>query len=301
MRLVTFQHSADGESVPRIGALDLEAGRIVDFSAADPEMPRGMNGLIALGEKGLDMARAAFDGAGDDVQVDRLAVRILAPIPQPRRNLLAVGRNYHEHAKEFHDSGFDATAGAEAVPEFPIIFSKATTSVVGPSAPILSSLDPTGSVDYEGELGVIIGPGGRAISEENALDHVYGYTVINDVTARDLQAAHTQWLLGKSIDTFCPIGPWIVSADELIPDDLDLKCWVNGELRQHANTRDLVFDVPAIIEAISASMTLSPGDIIATGTPAGVGIGFDPPKFLRPGDRVRVAIEGIGEIENKIL
>jgi 2-keto-4-pentenoate hydratase/2-oxohepta-3-ene-1,7-dioic acid hydratase in catechol pathway len=159
----------------------------------------------------------------------------------------------------------------------------------------------TSKVDYEGELGVVIGIGGRAIARTEAYGHVWGYTVINDMTARDLQATHKQWLLGKSIDTFCPIGPWIVSADEVDPAALDLKCWVNDDLRQEANTRDLIFDIPAIIAAISASMTLSPGDIIATGTPAGVGIGFDPPKFLHPGDVVRVAIDGIGEINNRIV
>jgi 2-keto-4-pentenoate hydratase/2-oxohepta-3-ene-1,7-dioic acid hydratase in catechol pathway len=230
-------------------------------------------------------------------------VRFLPPIATPSKNILCIGKNYAEHAAEFARSGFDSSAkgAADIVPDAPIIFSKAPCTMIGARDDIQPPWDITSKVDYEGELGVVIGIGGRAISHAKAYDHVWGYTVINDVTARDLQATHKQWLLGKSIDTFCPIGPWIVSADELIPNDLDLKCWVNGELRQHANTRDLIFDVPAIIEAISASMTLSPGDIIATGTPAGVGIGFDPPKFLRPGDRVRIAIGGIGEIENVVV
>ena len=172
--------------------------------------------------------------------------------------------------------------------------------MVGANDLIRPPWNTTSTVDYEGELGVVIGVGGRSISVSSAYDHVWGYTVINDVTARDLQAAHKQWLLGKSIDTFCPIGPWIVTADELDPENLDLKCWVNDELRQDANTRDLIFDIPAIIACISASMTLNPGDIIATGTPAGVGIGFDPPKFLKPGDTVRIVISGIGEIENQV-
>ncbi|MBT4751643.1 MAG: hydrolase, partial [Rhodospirillaceae bacterium] len=178
MRLVTFQQ---GASAPRIGALDTGAGQIVDFSGADANLPGDLNGLIALGSEGLRLAQAAIDNAGDDARIDAADVRLLAPIPNPLRNVLAVGRNYHEHAQEFHDSGFDATAGATAVPEFPIVFTKPNTSVVGPGDPILTSLDPTNSVDYEGELGVIIGPGGRGISKEDALDHVYGYTVINDV------------------------------------------------------------------------------------------------------------------------
>ena len=155
-------------------------------------------------------------------------------------------------------------------------------------------------IDYEAELGVIIGRDGRDIAREDAYDYIWGYTIINDVTARDLQARHQQWLLGKSLDTFCPIGPWIVSADELDPTNLTISSWVNGERRQHANTGEMVFDIPAIVSAVSAGITLRVGDIIATGTPAGVGIGFDPPRFLKAGDSVRVAIESIGEITNTL-
>ena len=147
----------------------------------------------------------------------------------------------------------------------------------------------------------MIGKPGRRIARERAYEHVWAYCVINDATARDLQAKHKQWLLGKSIDTFCPIGPWLTTADEVEPSNLDVQCWVNGELRQNANTRDLIFDIPAIIECISASMTLETGDIIATGTPAGVGIGFTPPKFLASGDVVKVAISGLGELENRVV
>ncbi len=155
-------------------------------------------------------------------------------------------------------------------------------------------------VDYEAELGVVIGTGGRGIAKADALKHVWGYTIINDVTARDWQGRHKQWFLGKSFDTFCPMGPWIVTADAVDVADMTVKCWVNGELRQDANTRDLIFDVPTLIETISAGITLYPGDVIATGTPAGVGIGFDPPKYLRPGDRVRIEIGGIGTLTNPI-
>jgi 2-keto-4-pentenoate hydratase/2-oxohepta-3-ene-1,7-dioic acid hydratase in catechol pathway len=154
-------------------------------------------------------------------------------------------------------------------------------------------------VDYEAELGVIIGKGGRGITASNALDHVWGYTIINDVTARDLQGRHSQWLIGKSQDTFCPMGPWAVTKDEVDLADTQIRCWVNGELRQNANTRDLIFDVPTIIATISAGVTLRPGDVIATGTPAGVGIGFSPPKYLVPGDVARIEVERIGVLENE--
>ena len=298
MRLVTFQQ---GASAPRIGALDTGAGQIVDFSGADANLPGDLNGLIALGSEGLRLAQAAIDNAGDDARIDAADVRLLAPIPNPLRNVLAVGRNYHEHAQEFHDSGFDATAGADAVPEFPIVFTKPNTSVVGPGDPILTSLDPTNSVDYEGELGVIIGPGGRGISKEDALDHVYGYTVINDVTARTLQHRHKQWFIGKGLDSFCPMGPVILTADEAGDvREFHLTTRVNDEPRQDAKVAALIFDVPTLIASISEGITLIPGDIIATGTPVGVGIGFEPPVFLKPGDVVSITIDPIGTLENPV-
>ena len=230
-------------------------------------------------------------------------VRLLPPIAQPRKNVLCIGKNYAAHAAEFTRSGYDSSARSQAdvIPEAPIVFSKAPCTLAGAHDDIVVPWDITAQVDYEGELGVIIGRPCRAISRANAYQHVWAYTVINDATARDLQARHKQWLLGKSIDTFCPIGPWLTTADEVQPDNLELSCWVNDELRQQANTRDLIFDIPAIIAAISASMTLETGDIIATGTPAGVGIGFDPPRFLATGDIVRVAISGLGEIANRIV
>ncbi|HEX7623725.1 MAG TPA: fumarylacetoacetate hydrolase family protein, partial [Anaeromyxobacteraceae bacterium] len=209
-----------------------------------------------------------------------------------------------EHAREFARSGFDTSAtpgAADAVPSAPIIFTKAPEAVVGPGEAIRYPTGVSEQVDYEAELAVVIGTGGRGIRREDALRHVFGYTVVNDVTARDLQARHKQWFLGKSLDTFCPMGPWIATADELDPSaGVDVRCWVNDELRQHGNTLDLVFDVPTLIATISAGMTLQPGDVISTGTPAGVGIGFKPPRFLRPGDVVRIEIEGIGVLENAI-
>lgn len=235
-------------------------------------------------------------------KVDFREVIFMPPITQPSKDVICVGKNYAKHAAEYAHSGYDSSSTDinDVIPEAPIMFTKAARTMIGASDDIIVPWNITQSVDYEAELGVIIGREGRFISEESAYDHVWGYTVVNDMTARDLQSRHKQWLLGKSIDTFCPIGPWIVTADEVDPEDMDVSCWVNGERRQHANTRDLIFNIPSIIAAASASMTMCPGDIIATGTPAGVGVGFQPPKFLKIGDSVKVEISGIGVIENTI-
>jgi 2-keto-4-pentenoate hydratase/2-oxohepta-3-ene-1,7-dioic acid hydratase in catechol pathway len=155
-------------------------------------------------------------------------------------------------------------------------------------------------LDYEAELTIVIGKAGRGIKKADALKHVFGYTIVNDMTARDLQKLHRQWFLGKSLDGFCPMGPYIVTADELDAAKLDVKCWINGELRQNANTAQLIFDIPTLIETISAGIELRPGDLIATGTPAGVGIGFNPPKFLQSGDAIRIEIQNIGVLENTV-
>ena len=290
MRLVTFRDARG----TRIGALD-EAGKVLDLLAADPSLPRDMLALIAGGEAALAAARAAEDKA----PVAEGAT-ILAPIPRPAKNIFCVGKNYHEHAKEFASSGFDATA-KEVVPEAPVVFSKPPTSVIGPHDPIPSFLDSSNSTDYEGEIAIVIGKGGRGIAEADAYAHVFGYTIVNDVTARTLQHRHRQWILGKGIDGFCPMGPAIVTADAAgTPPKLAISTWVNGELRQRAPINDLIFAIPTLIATISAAITLEPGDIIATGTPAGVGIGFTPPKFLKPGDKVRIEVPGIGVLENPV-
>ena len=230
------------------------------------------------------------------------AVKIEAPIPRPARNVMCVGKNYHEHAREFTKSGFDSSASsvADAIPAAPIIFTKVPECVVANGADIRYPAGVSDSLDYEAELGLVIGRGGRGISKADAYGHICGYTIINDVTARDLQGKHKQWFLAKSLDTFCPMGPWLVTADEVDPANLGVKCWVNDELRQNANTRDLIFDIPTLIATISAGITLQPGDVIATGTPAGVGIGFTPPKFLKRGDRVTIEIEGLGRLSNTV-
>jgi 2-keto-4-pentenoate hydratase/2-oxohepta-3-ene-1,7-dioic acid hydratase in catechol pathway len=228
-------------------------------------------------------------------------VRLLAPIPEPRRDILCVGKNYRAHAAEFHASGFDST-GKEAVPEYPVIFTKAMTSVVGPDDDVRGSLDPTNSVDYEGELGVILGKPCFQVAKADAMDHVFGYMIINDVTSRLLQQRHNQWVIGKGLDTFCPMGPWIVTADEAgDPRQMRLQTRINDELRQDAPVSDLIFDIPTLIEIMSRTMTLLPGDIIATGTAEGVGIGFKPPKYLVAGDHMSVSITGLGTLENTIV
>ena len=210
-------------------------------------------------------------------------------------------RSYHEHAKEFARSGFDrSNSGGSDVPAAPIIFTKVPECVIGTGELVQIDEKASQAVDYEGELAVIIGRKGRAISREDALAHVWGYTIVNDVTARDLQKRLQQWHVGKSQDTFCPMGPWAVTADEIDLANTRLRTWINGELRQDANTRDLIFDVPTIIETISAGLTIYPGDIIATGTPVGVGIGFEPPRFLKPGDSMVVQIDGIGRLQNSV-
>ena len=229
------------------------------------------------------------------------SVRLLAPIPTPRRDIFCVGKNYREHVAEFGRSGYDQPDRSEALPEDPVVFTKATTSVTGPFDDVDPHHGVTDELDYEVELAVIIGKGGRGISYADAFDHVWGYTIINDVTARDLQRRHKQWTIGKSLDTHCPMGPYAVSADEIADvTALRVESHVNGQARQSALVKDLIFDIAELIRVLSAGITLLPGDVIATGTPAGVGIGFDPPRFLTSGDVVEVAITGLGAQRNRI-
>ena len=223
-------------------------------------------------------------------------VKLLAPIPRPHRNIFCVGRNYHAHAKELSTSVFkDSNADPNS---WPIVFTKVPECVVGPFDHVLLPTEISKQIDYEAELAVVIGVGGKNISRENAMSHVFGYTVVNDVTARDVQMRHQQWDLGKSFDTFCPMGPWVVTADSFDGLNAQVKCWVNGTLRQDGNASHMIFDIPTLIETCSRGITLQPGDIIATGTPAGVGMGLNPPVYLQNGDVVKVEIAGIGFIEN---
>jgi 2-keto-4-pentenoate hydratase/2-oxohepta-3-ene-1,7-dioic acid hydratase in catechol pathway len=225
-------------------------------------------------------------------------VTLRAPLPQPLRSLFCAGRNYRAHAAELATTVFRDSLPKEDL--WPIVFGKLPECVVGPfDAVRLPGAAVSAQIDYESELAVVIGRGGRDISRSRAMDHVFGYTIVNDVSARDVQVRHQQWDLGKSFDTFCPMGPCIVSADELDGRDTRVRGWVNGELRQDARTRDLIFDIATLIETCSRGITLYPGDVIATGSPAGVGMGFDPPRWLHSGDVVRIEIDGIGAIENR--
>lgn len=284
--------------------------KIVRFSQGGGQASLGVlndagDAVTPLSEPAADLVTLIESGAiaGAELSGESIAladVVLDAPI-MPRRNIFCVGKNYHAHAAEFHKSGFDSSAGAAASPDAPIVFTKAPSTVIGPDAPIPAYLDDTNSTDYEGELGVIIGKGGRGIAAADAMDHVFGFTIINDVTARDLQQKHRQWFLGKSIDGFCPLGPCVATKDEIA--DLgaaELRTYVDGELRQRSTFANMIFDIPTLIETISRGITLMPGDIIATGTPEGVGIGYNPPKFLADGEVVRVEIDGIGAIENRI-
>jgi 2-keto-4-pentenoate hydratase/2-oxohepta-3-ene-1,7-dioic acid hydratase in catechol pathway len=268
---------------------------VLDDGAAFHLLPAGSGDLVSLIASGEPLGPLAARGE----RVIASEVQLLAPIPRPRRNIMCVGKNYSEHAREFARSGFEAGAVAgKDVDDYPALFSKLPSTVIAHGAPIDLHPQVTQMVDYEAELAIIIGRGGRGITREAAWEHIWGYTILNDVTARDLQKNHKQWFLGKSLDGFAPMGPWAVTADDVDARNLTVTCHVNGEPRQNANTADLIFDIPTLIATLSAGATLEPGDVIATGTPAGVGIGMNPPRFLQPGDRVDISISGIGTLSN---
>jgi 2-keto-4-pentenoate hydratase/2-oxohepta-3-ene-1,7-dioic acid hydratase in catechol pathway len=281
MKLATFTH--DGST--RIGVVDGDA--MVDLSAAAPDLPQEMLGFL---EAGLDAMEAARAAVRDGARIALADVHLEAPIARPPK-FLAVGLNYADHVAE---SGMDT-------PEHPTIFNKQSTCVTGPTDPVHV---PKAShvLDYEGELGIVIGRRGRHVSRDDAADYIAGYLVVDDVTVRDWQFRTPTWTMGKSFDTHGPIGPWIVTTDEIRdPHQLELRTFVNGELRQESNTKQLIFDCFNLVEHFSTAFTLEPGDIIATGTPGGVGILSKPPQILKAGDVVRIEIEGIGQIENPII
>ncbi|MDT7586393.1 MAG: hypothetical protein QOI50_3883 [Pseudonocardiales bacterium] len=277
--------------------VDAEAGVLRDVSEL---LPAGA-GLLEVIEQWAELGPVLRERVSGLPARPVEGVELLAPIPVPRRNIFCVGKNYRDHVLEFGRSGYDQPDRSEDLPEYPVVFSKATTSVTGPYGDIDPHHGVTAELDYEAELGVIIGRGGRGITREQAFEHVWGYTIIDDFTARDLQRTHKQWLLGKSLDTHCPMGPYAVSADEITDvTALMVESRVNGEPRQSAPVKDLIFDIPELIATLSAGITLLPGDLIATGTPAGVGIGFDPPRFMVSGDVVEVSITGLGTQRNRI-
>jgi len=282
------------QGAPAVGLVNADQQSVQPFALSAEQAARGALCIVEAQARG-DALPALL------APVTLSQVRLTAPLPHPRRNIFCVGKNYFAHAKEFAGSGFDTSAKAGGdVPSVPIVFSKVPESVIGTGDFIEMPVGVSDAVDYEAELAVIIGKGGKGIRAADALQHVWGYTIVNDVTSRDWQNRHLQWHMGKSFDTFCPMGPWLASADECNGSDTGVRCWVNGELRQDARTTDLIFNIATLIETLSAGITLYPGDVIATGTPAGVGIGFKPPRYLKAGDVVRIEIDGIGQIENPV-
>jgi 2-keto-4-pentenoate hydratase/2-oxohepta-3-ene-1,7-dioic acid hydratase in catechol pathway len=290
LRIATIVH----QGRRHVGRLSSDGQRIELFDID------GSRGALALIERAASGA-ALPPQAASVVLAD---TRLVAPLPLPRRNLFCVGRNYQAHARELNDTVFKDNA--KAVDTWPIVFTKVPECVVGPRDDVILPNAVSKQIDYEAELAVVIGRAGRNIARADAMAHVFGYTIVNDVTARDVQMRHAQWDLGKSFDTFCPMGPWIVTADELDGRDTRVRCWVtphggSTELRQDGRTTDLIFDIPTLIETCSRGITLYPGDVIATGTPSGVGMGMNPPRWLRHGDVARIEIDGLGTIENRFV
>jgi 2-keto-4-pentenoate hydratase/2-oxohepta-3-ene-1,7-dioic acid hydratase in catechol pathway len=292
LKLLTYLENGS----ERLGVL-ANGNNILDVATAEPGLPPDMVSFIAAGEPALACIRAALDRASPGALRPLGSVALAAPIPRPRKNIFCVGRNYREHIIEgARARGVDVTF--PSVPEF---FTKPPTAVIGPGGGIERHALYTDQLDYEVELAVVIGKKIRDAEPGNALDAVFGYTIVNDVTARDRQRTHGQWFKGKSFDSTCPTGPYIVTADEFgRPEGHRISLSVNGEKRQDSTTSDLLFSVPDIIAYLSAGLTLEPGDIIATGTPSGVGMGMIPPKWLAAGDVVIARIEGIGALQNRV-
>lgn len=291
MKMATLS-SSDG--LPFVALIDVERNRYWPLSDLVPGFTGDMIQLIREWDTIAPHLHPRDEG------YPLAEVRVEAPI-RPHRNMFCVGKNYHAHAAEFSKSGFDSSSKeGDVLPEFPLIFTKAYSTLIANHDVIPRHAAVTSQLDYEAEIAVIIGKAGLGITKADAYRHVWGYTIANDVTARDLQKKHRQWFLGKSLDGFCPMGPWVTTADEIDPGNAAIKCWVNGELRQDSNLGQLIFDVPTLIETISSGIELKPGDIIITGTPVGVGIGFTPPKFLESGDVVRIEAEGMGILENTV-
>ncbi|MDV7143448.1 fumarylacetoacetate hydrolase family protein [Tropicimonas sp. TH_r6] len=277
-------------------------------AAADlPDPARGalnaktMQQLIASGPEALDLVRGLLAEAEDGKHAGVLApadASLLAPIPDPHKNVFCVGRNYAEHIAE----GDRAQKQKVGVTEHPVFFTKPPTAIVAPDGDVLLFPEVSEAIDYEVELTVVIGKPGRNISSADAMEHVFGYTILNDITARDIQRRHGgQYFKGKGLDGSCPIGPCIVTADAISnPHGLSIGTKVNGEQRQNGNTADMIFDIPTLIASVSEGLTLEPGDMIATGTPSGVGYAMDPPRYLKDGDRVVCEISEIGTLENTV-
>lgn len=300
MKFITYKNEA-GQF---IGIVHSDGSRVLPLLNAyekmggDNHLPSNMIEAIAQGEIFYQEAEKTVQWVSgtnldSELYIPLESVELLAPIPRPAKNIFCVGKNYAEHAIEM--------GSKDDIPEHVMVFTKAPTAVIGHEQSILSHSDLTQQLDYEGELAVVIGKKGKAVKREEALDYVFGYTIVNDVTARDLQAKHKQFFIGKSLDATCPMGPWIVHKSAIPnPNNLDIKTTVNGEVRQDSNTENFIFPVEEVIAVLSQGMTLEPGDIIATGTPAGVGKGFKPPRFLKTGDTIEITVDGIGTLRNKV-
>ncbi|MEW6124197.1 MAG: fumarylacetoacetate hydrolase family protein [Pseudomonadota bacterium] len=289
MRLATFSKSG----TPALGIVDGE--RLLDVAAAGG--PDSMQAVITGGDAALSALRTLADAAPADAWVPLAGLTLLAPIPRPAKNVFCVGRNYKAHIEE----GARARGVPLVFPTVPEFFSKPVTAVTGPDSDVRLDTRLTQQLDYEVELALVIGKTCRDIPVEEAMSAVFGYTVLNDVTARDLQKRHHQWFKGKGLDTYCPIGPWIVTADTFgDPSGRRVTLRVNGETRQDSNTADLLFNVATIVSVLSHGLTLEPGDIVATGTPAGVALGMTPQRWLVDGDVVEAEVEGVGILRNTV-
>jgi len=288
MRLITFVH--DGQL--RLGALAALDGheRVYDLNRLDARLPDDILAFLEAGQAALILAQQALAAATPDQGLDPAEVRIKAPIPRPGK-IICIGQNYLAHAQESNASA----------PPFPIIFAKYANTVIGHRDSIVIPRSVK-KPDYEGELAVVIGRRGRNIPETGALDYVAGYMPLNDVSARDWQNRTSQWVIGKTPDTFCPMGPALVTADE-IPDvqNLWLRTVIGDEVLQEGHTSQMIFSVAHLIADMSQVMTLEPGDVIATGTPSGIGAARTPPRWLQPGDVVRIEIEKVGVLENVVV
>ena len=296
MRLVTFVPKRGATS--RVGIVR-EGYQVVDLTQAGskpPFDPEDMVSLIAAGARGRAWLRQATARAKNTVPLGK--VKLLAPIPRPRKNVFCVGWNYVEHFEE----GKRALKHTQELPSHPAFFSKVPTTVIGPYDAIPFDPEVNQTLDWEAELGVIIGRGGRSIAESDAMKHVFGYTVVNDVSVRYIQRRHGgQWFKGKSVDGTCPMGPWIATADDVPdPHQLRIASRVNGDTKQDSNTNCMYFKIPRIIAELSYGLTLEPGDIIATGTPAGVGHARTPPEFMKAGDMLETEVYGVGLLRNRI-
>ena len=291
LKLITFADAAGS----RVGVL-LDGGRVVDLGLVMPPA-RDMIALIEAGPAALAAVRALAASPPPAAVLPLTAVALQAPIPQPRRNVFCVGRNYMDHVAE----GDRAQGKAQSeVPKYPQFFTKAADTVIAPGAVVPSHTGITQWLDYEVELVAVIGTAGRDIPKEKALDHVFGWTIGNDVTGRDLQRRHGQWFKGKSLDRSCPMGPVIVPREDLDASDLAIGLKINGEQRQSSRTSKMIFDVKEIIHQLSAGFTLLPGDVIMTGTPEGVGYAMQPPQTMKTGDVMELEVEGIGVLTNAI-